>query len=118
MMYHMRRRIKNGIDVDVGLRSLGYVVRDDLEPLMDEALQSKCPEDGQTLLMYAAAQGNKDWFLHLVGDIKARVGSGENSNLSCPVHFSMAKILPYISRGHYDANMGRVPWSVASPPPV
>lgn len=84
-MYHLRRRIRDGnrhdISVANGLRSAEYELQEDLELLMDEALQSKCPGNGQNLLMYAAAQANEDWFLHLVGDIRKRV------RVHCEVHF-------------------------------
>ncbi|CAN0365488.1 unnamed protein product, partial [Ectocarpus sp. 12 AP-2014] len=32
------------------------------------------PEDGQNVLLYAAAQGNKTWLLGLVDVIRSRVG--------------------------------------------
>lgn len=76
-MYHLRRLIRDKcIAVDSGLRSVESGSGGDVEPLMDEALQSKCPEDGQNLLMYAAAQGNEAWFIGLVGEIRSRVSVG------------------------------------------
>lgn len=76
-MYQLRRQIREGTSVENWLRSAQNEL-EDLESLMGEALHSKCPEDGQNLLMYAAAQGNEDWFLHLVGDIRKRVSVGEH----------------------------------------
>lgn len=77
-MYHLRKLIRDGeIAVGFGLRSVTCALGEDLEPLMDEVLQSKCPEDGQNLLMYAAAEGNEAWFLRLVGDIRSRVSVGD-----------------------------------------
>eukprot|EP00903_Cladosiphon_okamuranus_P014652 g13586.t1 len=76
-MYHLRRLIRErGIAVEFGLRSVESGSGGDVEPLMDEALQSKCPEDGQNLLMYSAAQGNEAWFIRLVGEVRARLGLG------------------------------------------
>eukprot|EP00903_Cladosiphon_okamuranus_P014653 g13587.t1 len=74
-MYHLRRLIRDsGVGVEYGLRSVTCALGENLEPLMDEVLQSKCPEDGQNLLMYAASEGNEAWFLRLVGDIRSRLG--------------------------------------------
>lgn len=73
-MYHIRRLIRDtDVSVDMGLRSIKSKLGDELESIMDEAFQSKCPEDGQNLLMYAASQGNEAWFLRLAGDIRSRV---------------------------------------------
>lgn len=81
-MYHLRRLIRDrGVGVEYGLRSVTCALGEDLDSLMDEALQSKCPEDGQNLLMYAAAQGNEAWFLRLVGDIRSRVRVGHARTL-------------------------------------
>lgn len=79
-MYHLRRLIRDrGIGVDKGLRAVKNASGGDImESLMDEALQSKCPEDGQNLLMYSASQGNEAWFIHLVGDIRSRVSLGRH----------------------------------------
>ena len=80
-MYHLRRLIRDRcIAVDSGLRSVESGSGGDVEPLMDEALQSKCPEDGQNLLMYAAGQGNEAWFIRLVGEIRSRVSVGRVDN--------------------------------------
>lgn len=76
-MYYLRKLIREEIDVEQGWRSAKYEL-EDLEALLDEALQSKCPEDGQNLLMYAAAQGNEAWVLHLVDDIRKRVSASGN----------------------------------------
>ncbi|CAM9266840.1 unnamed protein product [Ectocarpus sp. 4 AP-2014] len=74
-MYHLRRCIRDrGKDVEKGLKEVKDKVGEGLESLFDEALQSKCPEDGQNVLLYAAAQGNKAWFLELVDLIRSRVG--------------------------------------------
>lgn len=82
-MYHLRRLIRDReIDVDVGLRAVKSKTGEDLESLMHEALQSKCPEDGQNLLMYAAAQGNEAWFIHLAGDIRSKVSMGRHETMS------------------------------------
>lgn len=75
-MYHLRRLIRDrGVGVENGLRSVKCELGKDLESLLDEALLSKCPEDGQNLLMYAAAQGNEAWFLRLVDEIRSRVSA-------------------------------------------
>ncbi|CAM9233322.1 unnamed protein product, partial [Ectocarpus sp. 12 AP-2014] len=74
-MYHLRRCIRDPKkDVEKGLKEVKDKVGEGLESLFDEALQSKCPEDGQNVLSYAAAQGNKAWFLELVHVIRSRVG--------------------------------------------
>lgn len=73
-MYHLRRCIRDPEKVvATGLEEVKDEVGEDLESLLDEALQSKCPEDGQNVLLYAAAQGNKAWFLGLVELIRSRV---------------------------------------------
>lgn len=78
-MYHLRRLIRDrGITVDSGLRSIELGFKGNAKPLVDEALQSKCPGDGQNLLMFAAAQGNEAWFIGLVGEIRSRVSSGSH----------------------------------------
>lgn len=69
-MYHLRQQIRDRKGYGLPFEGRG------LESLTDEALQSKCPEDGQNLLMYAAAQGNETWFLHLVDDIRLKVSMG------------------------------------------
>eukprot|EP00903_Cladosiphon_okamuranus_P014655 g13588.t2 len=45
-----------------------------LQSVMDDALRSKAPEDGQNLLTYAASQGTNDWFLYLAGEIRSTMG--------------------------------------------
>lgn len=73
-MYHLRSCIRDpDKDVKTGLKEVKYEAGEGLESLLDEALQSKCPEDGQNVLLYAAAQGNKAWFLILVELIRSRV---------------------------------------------
>ncbi|CAM9177459.1 unnamed protein product [Ectocarpus sp. 12 AP-2014] len=73
-LYRLRRCIRRGIGVDEDLRSVRDELGEDLESLFDEVLQSKCHEDGQTLLMYAANQGNEAWLLRLVLEIRSRRG--------------------------------------------
>lgn len=84
-MYQLRRQIRDGIGVKDGLQSATTELEEDLEEgleaLMGEALQSKCPEDGKNLLMYAASQGNEEWFLYFVRDIRKRVSVGENPRI-------------------------------------
>ena len=79
-VYRLRQFIREGVDVDEGLRSVTAEFGDDGESPIREALQSKCPEDGQNLLMYAATQGSEVWFLRLIGDIKSRVSKCVISN--------------------------------------
>lgn len=80
-MYHLRRLIsdREGIDVDQGLRAVKYKLGEDVDSVLDEALQSRCPEDGQSLLMYAVGQGNEAWFLRLVVEIRKQVSVAETS---------------------------------------
>lgn len=73
IVYHLRRFIREGVDVDEGLDSIKNELGEDLESLLDEARQSTCPEDGQNLLMYAATHGREVWLLRLVDDIMSRV---------------------------------------------
>ncbi|CAM9267068.1 unnamed protein product [Ectocarpus sp. 4 AP-2014] len=74
-MYELRRCIRDPEkDVEEGLEEVQKEVGEGLESLLDETLQSKCPEDGQNVLLYAAAQGNKTWLLGLVDLIRSRVG--------------------------------------------
>lgn len=74
IMYRLRECIRNEeVDVDHGLRSVKLLIGDGMESLMDEALQSKCPDDGQNLLMSAAAEGREAWFLRLADEIRSRV---------------------------------------------
>lgn len=108
-MYHLRRLIRDreiGV-VDKGLRFGKNALGGDMESLMDEALQSKCPEDGQNLLMYAAAQGNEAWFIHLAGDIRSRVSMGRHQNMGALLRstfeftiydclFRVSTILPWL----------------------
>lgn len=90
-MYHLRRLIRDGeIDVDVGLRAVKSKMGEDLESLMHEALQSKWPEDGQNLLMYAAAQGNEAWFIHLASDIRSMVCVGRHEECLDLLDFAFA----------------------------
>lgn len=95
IMYRLRARIRGEEDgvgdglsfatnaAGISLESLfGAEVRPTL--LLDEALQSRCPEDGQNLLMFAAAQGNGAWFLRLIYEIRLRVSvspSGKSLDL-------------------------------------
>lgn len=72
-MYRLRRLIRDGIGEDQPLVSAEIALGQDMELLADEVLQSECTEDGQTLLMYAAAQGDEHWFLRIVGEIRSRV---------------------------------------------
>lgn len=65
--------------MDSKARFAEFDVEEDLEPLLDQALQSQCPADGQNLLMYAAAQGNEAQFLRLVDRIRSRVRARETS---------------------------------------
>lgn len=74
-MYRLRHFIEEGVDVDEALSSVKNELGKDLESLMDEALQSKCPEDGQNLLMYAATHGNEAWLVRLVNDMRSRVST-------------------------------------------
>ncbi|CBN74319.1 Transient Receptor Potential Channel. Partial sequence [Ectocarpus siliculosus] len=74
-MYELRRCIRDPEkDVEKGLEEVQKEVGEGLESLLDEALQSKWPEDGQNVLLYAAAQGNQTWLLGLVDLIRSRVG--------------------------------------------
>lgn len=73
-MYELRRCIQDPeMDVETGLKEVEDEVGKGLESLLDEALQSKWPEDGQNVLLYAAAHGNKAWLLGLVDLIRSRV---------------------------------------------
>lgn len=73
-MYELRRCIRDpDKDVKEGLEEVKKEVGEGLESLLDEALQSKWPEDGQNVLLYAATQGNKTWLLGLVDLIRSRV---------------------------------------------
>lgn len=88
-MYHLRQLVREGEVSDQGLVSAELGPGGDLESFADEVLQSECPEDGQTLLMYAAAQGNEACFGRLVGDIRSRVSVVSNSwNASASLRFS------------------------------
>lgn len=79
-MYSLRRHIRDSkgsveaafLQVDSDLKGKG------LKAVMDEALQSKAPEDGQNLLTYAAAQGRDAWFLHIAREIRSRVSGNES----------------------------------------
>lgn len=85
-MYRLRHFIEEGVDVDEALSSVKNELGKDLESLMDEALQSKCREDGQNLLMYAATHGNEAWLVRLVNDMRSRVSTvskGEYSVFCC-----------------------------------
>lgn len=84
MMYDLRARIRGrdggfGDELSFATNARGISLESllgrDLRSkwLFDEALQSRCPEDGQNLLMFAAAQGNGAWFIRLVGEIRSRV---------------------------------------------
>lgn len=61
------------MDVETGWKFVKDELGEDLESILDEALLSKCPEDGQNLLMYAAAHGNEEWLLHLIDHIRSQV---------------------------------------------
>ncbi|CAM9397930.1 unnamed protein product [Ectocarpus fasciculatus] len=74
-IYELRRCIRDPEkDVETGLQEVTDEVGEGLETLLDEALQSKWPEDGHNVLLYAAAHGNKAWLLGLVDLIRSRVG--------------------------------------------
>ncbi|CBN74318.1 Ankyrin Repeat Transient Receptor Potential Channel [Ectocarpus siliculosus] len=74
-MYHLRRHIRNPeMGVEKGWKLVKDELGENLESILDEALLSKCPEDGQNLLMYAAAHGNEEWFLHLIDHIRSQLG--------------------------------------------
>lgn len=98
-MYQLRRLIRDGeVAADSGLRSVESGAGGEVEPLMDEALQSKCPEDGQNLLMYSAAQGNEAWFIHLVGEIRSRVSAGRSPMiLSTPYQQGFSPVVERVS---------------------
>lgn len=86
-MYSLRRSIGRGRSVEEGLGDVmnilgelgGASVVDRVEqtstkrPLLDKALLARDPDDGLSLLMYAARWGRKDWFTHLVGYIRRQV---------------------------------------------
>lgn len=98
-MYDLRRRIRDSQgDVAKGQVEAAFSqVHSDLKgkrlkSLMDEALQSKAPEDGQNLLTYAAAQGRDAWFLRIAREIRTRV-SGKQS---CHQNTYEVLGLPYI----------------------
>ncbi|CAN0043918.1 unnamed protein product, partial [Ectocarpus sp. 13 AM-2016] len=74
-MYHLRRHIRNPeMGVEKGWKLVKDELGEDLKSILDEALLSKCPEDGQNLLMYATAHGNEEWFLHLINYIRSQLG--------------------------------------------
>ncbi|CAM9252147.1 unnamed protein product, partial [Ectocarpus sp. 8 AP-2014] len=76
-MYRLRRQIRevNGTEKVVKETFLEEqnLLGEDLESVLDGALQSKAPEDGQNLLTYAAAQGRDTWFLFIAGKIRSKV---------------------------------------------
>ncbi|CAM9818817.1 unnamed protein product, partial [Ectocarpus sp. 12 AP-2014] len=77
-MYRLRRQIReiNGTEKVVKAMFLEEqnLLGEDLESVLDGALQSKAPEDGQNLLTYAAAQGRDAWFLFIAGKIRSKMG--------------------------------------------
>lgn len=77
-MYDLRTSIHNDRPVEDGLDSVKQVLGEQWELLMNDTLLARDPDDGQNLLMNAAAWGKKDWFLHLLRDIRQRV-SKENT---------------------------------------
>lgn len=97
-MYRLRRLIRdvNGTEKvvkEVFLEEQN-LLGEDLESVLDGALQSKAPEDGQNLLTYAAAQGRDAWFLFIAGKIRSKV-SEKRQPLSNDIRGS----LTYESRG-------------------
>eukprot|EP00752_Nemacystus_decipiens_P011859 g10519.t1 len=74
-MYRIRHLIRGTEDnVEHALLEVEESLGTDLKSVLDEALQSKAPEDGQNLLTYAAAQGKEVWFLHIANQIRSRLG--------------------------------------------
>lgn len=73
-MYTLRRLIRGAeVDVEAKVSAVEDSLGTDLKSVLDEALQSKAPEDGQNLLTYAAAQGKEAWFLHIASQIRSKV---------------------------------------------
>ncbi|CAN0140980.1 unnamed protein product, partial [Scytosiphon promiscuus] len=77
-MYRLRERIRDEFAFETKVRGSGWesLLGKELGPrwLSNEVLKSRCPKDGQNLLMFAAGQGNAAWFLQLVGEIRSRLG--------------------------------------------
>lgn len=73
-MYRPRGLIRGSEDkVEDALSDVEKSLGEDLTAVLDGALQSKAPEDGQSLLTYAAAQGKDVWFLHIARQLRSRV---------------------------------------------
>lgn len=72
-MYELRAAIRDHESVKKGYSRVIAKLGRKSESLMNQVLLARDPEDGQTLMAYAARWGREEWFLYLVQHVRDKV---------------------------------------------